>query len=77
MGMTCPLCRAEFDNLFVPVVDKDLQNEIMQAAGEEFEERKQELIAEGEWRGNKKPITFAFGNTHSDVIAPKVSRSNK
>ena len=24
MGMTCPLCRAHFDKLFVPVVDKDI-----------------------------------------------------
>ena len=25
MGMTCPLCRAHFDKLFIPVVDRELQ----------------------------------------------------
>ena len=49
----------------------------MQNFGSEFEERKQELEEAGEWRGNRKPITFAFGNTHSDVINPKAARSDK
>lgn len=42
----------------------------------EFEEAKAELIKEGEWRGNKIPLRFAFGNTHEDVKNPKQSRSN-
>ena len=52
MGMCCPLCRRNFDKLFVPRVDKDLQNEIIINAGAEFEERKEELIKEGLWRGD-------------------------
>ena len=28
MGMTCPLCRIHFDKLFVPVIDKELQEAI-------------------------------------------------
>ncbi len=64
MGMCCPLCRRNFDKLFVPRVDKDLQNEIIINAGAEFEERKEELIKEGLWRGDKSVITFAYGNTH-------------
>ena len=30
MGMTCPLCRAEFDKNFVPAVDLKLQSEMIQ-----------------------------------------------
>ena len=29
----------------------------------------------GDWVGDKKMIKFAFGNTHSDVVNPKNSRS--
>ena len=43
--MTCPLCRAHFDKLFVPVVDKVLQQKIQAQMGKEFEERKEELEA--------------------------------
>ena len=43
---------------------------------EAFEIAKGELEQAGEWRGNKKPIRFAFGNTHSEVVNPKPSRSN-
>ncbi len=64
MGMCCPLCRRNFDKLFVPRVDKDLQNEIIINARAEFEERKEELIKEGLWRGDNSVITFAYGNTH-------------
>ena len=40
MGMTCPMCRAHFDKLFVPVVDKELQAKIRDEMGDQFEERK-------------------------------------
>ena len=39
-GMTCPMCRAHFDKLFVPSVDKQLQRQIAAAMGHEYEERK-------------------------------------
>ena len=32
-GMTCPMCRAHFDKLFVPEVDTQLQEEIAAAMG--------------------------------------------
>ena len=44
--------------------------------GSEFEERKAELQAAGEWLGAMKLIKFAFGNTHEMVENPKPSRSN-
>ena len=77
MGMTCPLCRAEFDKNFVPAVDLGLQSEMIQNIPKAFEERKAELVKEGLWRGNKRPFRFAFGNTHSHVENPKPSNSDK
>ncbi len=75
MGMVCPLCRAHFDKLFVPVIDRDMQKKIQQDAEQDFEERKQQLIQEGAWRGNKKQFKLAFGNTHEYVENAKDSRS--
>ena len=43
--------------------------------GDEFEARKDELIAAGLWTGNKTLLRFCFGNTHEDVQNPKQSRS--
>ena len=76
-GMTCPMCRAHFDKLFVPQVDADLQREIAEAMGAQFEERKMELEAAGEWLANKRLVKFSFGNTHEEVKNPQPSRSNK
>ena len=36
----------------------------------DFEEAKSDLVKAGEWRGNKMPMRFAFGNTHEDVKNP-------
>ena len=43
--------------------------------GDQFEERKAELEADGLWAGNVKLLRFAFGNTHEDVKNPKASRT--
>lgn len=69
-GMKCPLCRAHFDKAFVPVVDIDLQQKLAEQYTEEFEERKQELIALKQWRGNKVPMRFAFGNLYKKSANP-------
>jgi hypothetical protein len=61
--MTCPLCRATFDKLFIPAIDKDLQEKISGMFEQEYEEAKSDLVKAGEWRGNKIPMRFAFGNT--------------
>ena len=45
--------------------------------GDQYEERKAELLADGRWVGNKKLLKFAFGNTHELVKNPRPSRSNK
>ena len=42
-GMTCPLCRAHFDKLFIPVLDEDLQQEIQEEKKEEFNVIKKQL----------------------------------
>jgi hypothetical protein len=72
--MTCPLCRKEFDKLFIPTIDKAMQEEAMMDFKNEFEERKAEHLKAGTWRGNKTSIKFAFGNTHSDV--PNAKKGN-
>ena len=54
MGMVCPMCRAHFDKLFVPLIDKEMQKKIQEDVAELFEERKQELIKDGKWMGNKR-----------------------
>ena len=38
--------------------------------GEQFEERKAELEANGKWVDNKMLLRFAFGNTHEEVKNP-------
>ena len=38
--------------------------------GNEYEERKAELEAAGEWLGNVRLVKFAFGNTHEEVKKP-------
>ena len=77
MGMTCPMCRQHFDKLFVPVVDKELQDEIAKVSGSEFEERKAQLQKDGLWVGTKRLLRFAFGNTHEDVVNPKTVRGDQ
>ena len=76
-GIPCPMCRAHFDKLFIPQVDRELQEEIAAAMGAEFEERKAEVIAAGEGMGNKRLIKFSFGNTHEDVKNPKGKNSHR
>ena len=71
------MCRSHFDKLFVPVVDKELQAQIAHDMGRQYEERKAELEAAGDWIGDKRLIRFAFGNTHEEVKNPKPSRSSK
>ena len=73
--MVCPLCRAHFDKLFVPVIDRDIQKQISEELKDDFEERKAELVKSGLWRGNIKQLKLAFGNTHELVDNPKQSRS--
>ena len=74
--MTCPFCRAEFDKLFVPVIDTELQKELALSDPEAFEMAKEELKQAGQWRGEKKAIRFAFGNTHSIVDKTGKTKNN-
>ena len=70
------MCRAHFDKLYIPQVDRDLQLEISQRMGLQFEERKAELERAGEWIGLKQLVKFCYGNTHEEVENPKPSNSN-
>lgn len=61
----CPLCRGEFNERFQPIVDLELQKELIEQFPDDFEKRKNELIKNNTWQGNKIPLRFAFGNLHS------------
>jgi hypothetical protein len=71
MGMTCPLCRRQFDKFFVPKVDKDLQAEIEKAFSPEYLARKEELVLAGEWVKDLSTVLFSIGNTYEEVKNPK------
>lgn len=43
---------------------------------EDFEERKEQLVKAGLWRGNKVSLKFLFGNLHSLEKNPKPSVSD-
>ena len=68
------MCRAHFDKLFIPEVNIELQKHIESQMGSEFEERKKELCAAGEWKkGTPSLLKISYGNTHEDVRNPKKS----
>lgn len=69
------MCRSHFDKLFIPEVDTQLQQQIASEMGSQFEERKAELEAAGEWLGNVRLVKFSFGNTHEEVKNPKPAKS--
>ena len=71
MGMTCPLCRRQFDKFFVPKVDKDLQAEIEKAFSPEYLARKEELVLAGEWVKDLSTVLFSIRNTYEEVKNPK------
>lgn len=39
--------------------------------GQQFKDKKAELVANGEWLANKRLVKFSFGNTHEEVKNPK------
>ena len=49
----------------------------MTNAKEAFEERKQKLIQQGQWRGNRKSVFISVGNTHEKVENPKPASDSK
>ena len=65
------MCRAHFDKLFIPEVNLEFQKHIADQMGAQFEERKQELEAEGEWNKATSLLKISFGNTHEDVRNPR------
>ena len=71
------MCRRHFDEQFVPVVDAQMQRDIRDMFPEDFEERKEQLVKAGLWRGNKVALKFLFGNLHSLEKNPKPANSDK
>ena len=65
-----------FDEKFVPQVDSVTQEEIKSMFPGDFEQRKDQLIKAGFWRGDKVMIKFLFGNLHQLQEAPKLSVSD-
>ena len=69
--MSCPLCRSEFDKLFTPQIDKNMQNEIQANILPEYEERKMQLLKDGDWVADMKQVFFALGNTAEKYKDPQ------
>ena len=53
------------------------QAEIKEAFPADFEERKEQLVKAGLWRGDKLTLKFLFGNLHSLEKNPKPANSDK
>ena len=71
------MCRKFFDKAFMPTIDKELAQEAMNFNKGDFEERKQELIQEGEWFGEDKSlIKMCFGNNYEEVKIPTIKGAN-
>ena len=75
-NQTCPMCRRQFDEKFIPMVDKNTQEEIKESFPGDFEERRAQLVKAGLWRGDKITLKFLFGNLHSLEKNPKPSGSD-
>jgi hypothetical protein len=70
------MCRRQFDEKFIPMVDKNTQNEIKESFPSDFEERKEQLMKAGLWRGDKITLKFLFGNLHQMEKNPKPAGSD-
>lgn len=57
-------------------MDLSTQEEIKGMFPEDFEERKEQLIKAGFWRGDKVTLKFLFGNIHSMEKNPKPAVSD-
>ncbi len=58
------------------MVDKSTQEEIKMSFLSDFEERKEELMKAGLWRGDKITLKFMFGNLHKIEKNPKPANSD-
>ena len=56
--------------MFIPVVDKVLQEKIRKEMGAEYEAAKKQLVASGDYN-TKRLIRFTYGNTHAKVPYPQ------
>ena len=54
-----------------------MQEEIKSSFPEDFEERKEQLMKAGLWRGDKVMLKLLFGNLHSIEKNPKPANSDK
>jgi hypothetical protein len=71
------MCREFFDKAFMPTIDLELAQEAMNFNKSEFEERKAELIEEGEWFGEGGAlIKMCLGNNYEKVKVPTVRGRN-
>eukprot|EP00345_Euplotes_harpa_P010569 CAMPEP_0168349930 /NCGR_PEP_ID=MMETSP0213-20121227/20773_1 /TAXON_ID=151035 /ORGANISM="Euplotes harpa, Strain FSP1.4" /LENGTH=134 /DNA_ID=CAMNT_0008360093 /DNA_START=156 /DNA_END=556 /DNA_ORIENTATION=+ len=61
------MCRTSFEELYIPDINLELQEEIKTNSPEEFKEMNEHLKKEGLWRGNLKSFKFFFGNHHRNL----------
>ena len=63
-SFACPMWRAAFEELYIPDIDKELQQKIAELNPKEFEETWEMLKKNGLWRGDLTSFKFFFGNHH-------------
>ena len=63
-NFACPMCRAPFEEQYIPDIDQQFQEKVAAGRPDEFEKASQALKENGLWRGNLQSIKFFFGNKH-------------
>ena len=76
-SFTWPTCRASFEELYVPDVDKELQSEIAKQKPEEFKQISDQLKLLGCWKGDLMSFKFFYGNYHRYLTTEEVEEESK
>ena len=58
------MCRHPFEEDYIPDVDLNFQEKVVENRPEEFKSASEALQENGLWRGNLKSVKFFFGNKH-------------
>ena len=80
-SFTWPICRASFEELYVPDVDKELQSEIAKQKPEEFELMSDQLKLLGCWKGDLMSFKFFYENYYwyltEEVVKEEIKNSHE
>ena len=76
-SFTWPICRASFEELYVPDGDKELQSEIAKQKPEEFELMSDQLKLLGCWKGDLMSFKFFYENYYWYLTEEVVKEESK